>query len=171
MDEVRPGQVVRHEIFGIGEILAATPGAARVRFVRHGELVEKEIVLGALSPAHDDDRLPTIRPKKSSTPDDRRIWTDDELAILVVAYQHNEFAAGDDRREENARLATSLGRTPAAIDRQWRNIDDVVGGKEVLHVGDNVVAAVEAYERDPNAARERARLIARDRGWNVEDLL
>lgn len=98
-------------------------------------------------------------------------WSDQELCVLVAAYFKNEFAAGDDERQENHELAAVFGRTPAAVDRQWRNVADVHTGKDVLHVGSNVIDAVERHLEDPVGRASAARKIAVERGWSIGHLL
>lgn len=104
-------------------------------------------------------------------PANRREWSEEELAVLVAAYAANEFAVGDDERGENHTLAAAFRRTPAAVDRQWRNVADIDKGGKVLHVGDNVVRALTKFRADPKKGMRAARTIATRNGWALGGLL
>lgn len=174
MDEVSIGQLVAHRVLGIGRVVYLADRAAGVLFVRHGVEVEKEIALDWLEPAPGDAVLPPIEARSVKDPQrqrDGRIWTDSELAVLVAAFFRNDFSAGDDEHVENHELAEAFGRSRAAVDRQWRNVADIVEHKKVLHVGSNVAEAVREYARDPGAGRARARRAARMNSWRVDHLI
>ena len=175
MDDVSIGQLVAHRVMGIGRVVYLADRAAGVLFVRHGVEVEKEIALDWLEAAPGDAVLPPIEAVQSVKDPGRRrdgrIWTDSELAVLVAAFFRNDFSAGDDEHVENHELAAALGRSRAAVDRQWRNVADLVEHKKVLHVGSNVADAVSEYARDPEAGRSRARRAARINAWRVDHLI
>lgn len=95
-----------------------------------------------------------------------QLWSKDESCVLVAIFFNNDFSIGDDERPENALMAQTFGRTPAAIDRQWRNIDAIYKGKP-LHVGYNIERAVEEYESDQRTTRLEAIEICRENGWEV----
>lgn len=175
MDHVTIGQLVAHRNLGIGRVVKLADHAAFVLFVRHGVEVEKEIALEWLEAAPADAVAPTIEAVRSVRDtrrrNDGRLWEDSELTVLIAAFFRNEFSAGDDEHVENHELAAAFGRSRAAVDRQWRNVADLVEGKNVLHVGDNVANAVSEYARDPGAGRARARRAARRNAWPVEHLI
>lgn len=101
----------------------------------------------------------------------RERWSDDELTVLVAIYLCNDFSIGDDARPENQAIAEALGRSPSAVDRQWRNLEDLRSGKEVLHVGDNVRQALESQLDAPLDGRLRARRVIDANGWGIGWLL
>lgn len=175
MDHVTLGQLVAHRVLGIGRVVKLADRAAVVLFVRHGIEVEKEIALEWLEAAPGDAVAPTIEAVRSVRGtrgrSDGRLWEDSELAVLIAAFFRNEFSAGDDGHVENHELAAAFGRSRAAVDRQWRNVADLVERKNVLHVGDNVAKAVSEYARDPETGRARARRAARMNAWRVEHLI
>src|SRR4051812_37132936 len=98
----------------------------------------------------------TLSSTEHNHPSRPRPWGPDELDVLVAAFFANEFAAGDDARPECRRLADAFGRSPSAVDRQWRNVNDVCGGKAVLKVGRRVREAVHSHLADPVTARSYA---------------
>ena len=69
-------------------------------------------------------------------------WTDEEITVLVTIYMNNDFSIGDDARPENHLIASSFGRKPGAIDRQWRNVKDVFCGKLTANVGRKIKETV-----------------------------
>jgi hypothetical protein len=101
----------------------------------------------------------------------RERWSDDELTVLVAIYLCNDFSIGDDARPENHAMAEALSRSPSAVDRQWRNLEDLRSGKEVLHVGDNVRQALESQLDAPLDGRLRARRVIDANGWGIGWLL
>lgn len=98
-------------------------------------------------------------------------WSEDELIVLVAIFLSNDFSIGDDARPENQAMAEAFSRSPSAVDRQWRNLEDLRSGKEVLHVGGNVRSALEAQLRNSVDGKNRAREIVARRGWQIEWLL
>jgi hypothetical protein len=86
--------------------------------------------------------------------------------VLVALYFHLPFFAGDDSQGENHDMAAAFDRTPAAIDRQWRNIQDVEKGRQVQNVGQAVIREVERYLADEPAGRARALSTCDRRGWS-----
>jgi len=101
----------------------------------------------------------------------RERWSDDELTVLVAIYLCNDFSIGDDARPENHAIAEALGRSPSAVDRQWRNLEDLKSGKKVLHVGNNVRQALLTQLNAPIEGRLRARRVIEARRWGIGYLL
>jgi len=101
----------------------------------------------------------------------RERWSDDELTVLVAIYLCNDFSIGDDARPENQAIAEALDRSPAAVDRQWRNLEDLRSGKELLNVGNNVRRALESQLDAPLDGRLRARKVIDANGWGIGWLL
>jgi hypothetical protein len=96
----------------------------------------------------------------------RRLWSPDELDVLVALYFSLPFFAGDDSQHECQTMAYVWNRSASAVDRQWRNIQDVTRGNPVQHVGAEVKKAVERYVLDEAAGRRKARNIMTQRGWS-----
>lgn len=101
----------------------------------------------------------------------RRLWSDQELDVLVAIFFSVEFAAGDDQRPENHAMSVAMDRTPAAIDRQWRNIADLQKGVQTLHIGLNVQAALDRYLADPGGAKAKAKATIKRNSWDLAWLL
>lgn len=112
-----------------------------------------------------------VAAKSASSRGKRERWSEDELTVFVAIFLSNDFSIGDDARAENHAIAEALGRSPSAIDRQWRNLEDLRSGKEVLHVGGNVRSALEAQLEAPLEGRRRARSVIEARGWGIGWLL
>ena len=52
----------------------------------------------------------------------RRIWSEDEVVVLVALYSISKLQDGDDRSPLNKQIAINFGRTRGQVDFQWRNI-------------------------------------------------
>lgn len=102
---------------------------------------------------------------------DRRDWSIDELRVLTVIYFNQEFAVGDDARDECRALADCFGRTPSAIDRQWRNLDAIFNGKTNFNVGRLVKSSLDDYLANPAGVRRIALDVCRERKWPLADLV
>ena len=72
-----------------------------------------------------------------------RNWSMTELRVLAAIYFSASFSAGDDAREECRMIADCFGRTPASVDRQWRNMQAVIVGKTNYNIGQLVRQAVQ----------------------------
>lgn len=115
-------------------------------------------------------RIPRDRPPTSGD-STRRPWEPEEAAVLVALYFRLPFFAGDDSQAENHAIATTLGRSPAAVDRQWRNVQDVAKEQQVQHVGQVIIMAVQRYQSSPSNEHSRAVEICRRRRWHTLLLL
>jgi hypothetical protein len=101
----------------------------------------------------------------------RRAWEEDELIVLVVIFFKANFSVGDDARDECRTIADCFGRSAAAIDRQWRNIDAVLKQKVGLNIGKGVYEAVRAFTSNPTRYTQLAIKICEDNGWPLVDLI
>ena len=52
----------------------------------------------------------------------RRIWSEDEVIVLVALYSISKLQDGDDSSPLNKQIAMNFGRTRSTVDIQWRNI-------------------------------------------------
>jgi len=68
-------------------------------------------------------------------------------------------------------MSVAMDRTPAAIDRQWRNIADLQKGVQTLHIGLNVQAALDRYLADPGGAKAKAKATIKRNSWDLAWLL
>ena len=69
----------------------------------------------------------------------RRAWSEEELVVLVAIFSCSSFSAGDDEKPLCGDIATAFGRSPGTIDRQWRNIKDVLDEKNIKKIGRRLV--------------------------------
>ena len=126
-------------------------------------------------PQRSKQNIPRLTKRKPSTGDatrgKRERWTEEELTVLVAIYLSNDFSIGDDARPENQAMAHSFNRTPSAVDRQWRNLEDLRSGKEVLHVGENVRIALEKQLQDQHRWKLKAKEIDLRNSWNLSWLI
>lgn len=95
----------------------------------------------------------------------RRPWEQDEIDVLIALFFSLPFSSGDDSQSENHAMALAFGRSPAAVDRQWRNVQDVTRGDAVQHVGAAISRSVATFLRDERRGLDRARAVAERRGW------
>ena len=98
-------------------------------------------------------------------------WSDDELVVLAVIFLNAEFSIGDDARAECRTIADSFGRSAAAVDRQWRNMDSILKGKTGLNVGALVRETIRKVVHNPAGYRSLALRICNERGWPLDDLV
>ena len=101
----------------------------------------------------------------------RRAWSIEELRVLAAIYFNSDFSVGDDARDECRAIADCFGRTPASIDRQWRNLDAVVKGKTAFNVGALVKQAAHDYLTQPAGSKALAISICRAHAWELESLI
>lgn len=72
-------------------------------------------------------------------------WNRDELVVLFAFYRRKALAVLDDSHITSQAIAAEFGRTASAVDRQARNMDDVVRGRKIQHVGQLAIAVAQAY--------------------------
>lgn len=100
-----------------------------------------------------------------------RLWELEELRVLVAIYFNSEFAIGDDARNEARAIADAFGRSPASIDRQWRNIRAVIDADDRQNVGQSLKKAIQDYWADPESSRAIAMSICTRKGWKLDQLI
>lgn len=100
-----------------------------------------------------------------------RVWSDDELVVLAVIFLRADFSIGDDARGECMTIADCFGRTPSAVDRQWRNMSAAIDGKAGVNMGRLVRDTVRKVAANPAGYQELALHICESHGWPLEDLV
>jgi hypothetical protein len=101
----------------------------------------------------------------------RKRWTTDELNVLTAIFMVGSFSIGDDERLECRIIADAIGRSPSAVDRQWRNIAALLKGDTELHIGQLVGDVLQTHLDDPLAGRRLALRIAERNGWKLQELI
>lgn len=101
----------------------------------------------------------------------RRQWSEEELIVLAAIYNSSNFSVGDDAQDECRTIADCFGRTPSAIDRQWRNMDAVVKSKIGFNIGKLVATTALQYIYNPAAHKKIAIAICQANEWPLEDLI
>jgi len=79
-------------------------------------------------------------------------WTESDLRLLLSLYYLLPFSAGDDESDINEELARLLKRSRSAIDRQWRNVDDLVRRNGAGNISQLLRDLVEETRDDPTIA-------------------
>lgn len=92
-------------------------------------------------------------------------WDREEIQVLIVLFHGSSFSIGDDERDECKAIAKAFGRTPSAVDRQWRNIADVKSRKSDLRVTKLIPECLSEYLDDPVGYGKLAKLICNQRQW------
>jgi hypothetical protein len=110
-------------------------------------------------------RTAPLRTSTSPALNERRPWSEDELDVLIALFFSLNFSAGDDAQSENHIMASSMNRSPSAIDRQWRNIADIHRDKHVSNVGRLVKVRLKAHLDGMPESLHFAREIALRHGW------
>ena len=87
------------------------------------------------------------------------------MDVLIALFFSLNFSAGDDAQAENHIMASSMNRSPSAIDRQWRNIADIYRDKHVSNVGRLVKVRLKAHIDGMPDSSNRARETALRNGW------
>jgi hypothetical protein len=91
--------------------------------------------------------------------------------VLTVIYFSQQFAVGDDARDECRSIGDALGRTPSSIDRQWRNIDAVYRGKTNFNVSRLIKECIDDYLLNPNGLKQIAATICDTNAWPLSEML
>jgi hypothetical protein len=102
---------------------------------------------------------------------ERRDWTTDELRVLVSVYFNQSFSIGDDATDECRAIADAFGRTPSAVDRQWRNFDALCRGKTNFNIGKLVKQALDDYVNNPQGVKSVAIDICERNSWPLKELI
>jgi len=98
-------------------------------------------------------------------------WSQDEARALVAIYFGASFSIGDDARDECRIIADAFGRTPASVDRQWRNVQAVVNGNASYNIGQIIKLSVAEYLDNPKAMQQIAKQICIRREWGLDELI
>ena len=101
----------------------------------------------------------------------RREWTEAEIIVLCGIFSVSSFSVGDDEKEECKRIATQFGRSPATIDRQWRNVKDYIAGYPTPKVGSKVKYWAQIMLEDPTVVRRSAEHHCEKANWDLIDLV
>lgn len=93
-------------------------------------------------------------------------WTRDEFVALLAFYFKYPRASHTNSHADCIRFATALGRTPAAVDSQLRNIDfDLVRQSGDRHVSADLQALLEEFKDNITALYREANTIVRANHW------
>lgn len=76
-------------------------------------------------------------------------WTETDLRLLLSLYYLLPFSAGDDASVINDELSVLLNRSRSSIDRQWRNVDDLVRREGSGNISKSLKSLVEETRNDP----------------------
>ena len=101
----------------------------------------------------------------------RQEWSDDELTVLLGIFISRGFSLGDDSQDSCRAIANQLGRSPSAVDRQWRNLKhhlfrlDLYGVNN--NIGTNVMTVVDRYRCDLGTLRREALDLMDAHGWHL----
>jgi len=98
-------------------------------------------------------------------------WSFDEVLVLAAIYWAGNFSIGDDERDECQTIADCFGRSPASIDRQWRNFGAVLAGKTNLNISRVVYEVAAQYSADPRSHQRLALQVCNKNQWPLTDLI
>ena len=101
----------------------------------------------------------------------RRVWSENEIIVLVAIFSCSKFSMGDDNQPLCADIAFAFNRTPATIDRQWRNIKDILDEKNVKKIGQLLVFWTNQMLQKPKKIRATAKLLCDNYHWNLTHYL
>lgn len=95
-------------------------------------------------------------------------WDAEEVTVLYAIYNRYGLKALDDSNPRCKSFARAIHRTPSAVDRQARNLDDYSRGRGVQHCGELVKSIYNYYRRrrfaDLYFEANRAR---KSRSWRI----
>jgi hypothetical protein len=98
-------------------------------------------------------------------------WSEDELVVLIALYRRHGLTLLDDSQQLCQDFASAIGRTASAVDRQTRNLDDIVRERGVQHSGSKVARLYEHYSKRNMRGLNQAANDAIDRNnWAVTKL-
>lgn len=101
----------------------------------------------------------------------RREWTEAEIVVLCAVFLSREFSSGDDERPECRRIAAAFNRSPATIDRQWRNVKDYLANFESKKTGSLVKYWADIALERPSVVRSLAIHYSQINNWPLHDLM
>ena len=99
------------------------------------------------------------------------LWSIDECRVLVAVYINSSLSIGDDGRNEAREIVDAFKRSPSSIDRQWRNIQDILRETSISNVGARLKRSVYEYLQDPMAFRKLALYLCDRNNWPLELLI
>lgn len=94
-------------------------------------------------------------------------WTTEEIVILCAVFLKHPFSSGDDNSPVNSQIAQIFSRSPATIDRQWRNIKDYLAGNPTERVGQEVKQWADILVRNPDVVKRLAVYYCQKRGYEL----
>ena len=97
----------------------------------------------------------------------RRAWKEEELVVLVAIFSCSLFTSGDDDQPTCNDIASAFGRSPGTIDRQWRNVKDVLNEKNVGKIGERLIFWTNKMLNDKKAVVHLANRYCHDQKWNL----
>jgi hypothetical protein len=101
----------------------------------------------------------------------RRAWREEELVVLVAIFSCSSFSMGDDEKPLCRDIAMEFGRTPGTIDRQWRNIKDILNEKNIKKIGARLVFWTNKMLYDKSSLVSLARQYCYQQNWDLTSYL
>lgn len=101
----------------------------------------------------------------------RRAWTEEELVVLVAIFSCSSFNMGDDEQPLCKEIAIEFRRSPGTIDRQWRNIKDILNEKNIKKIGVRLVFWTNKMLLNKSSIIRLARRYCYQQNWNLMSYL
>ncbi len=97
----------------------------------------------------------------------RHAWSDGEYIVIVAIFSVSEFKQGDDNQSLCHDIASAFNRTPATIDRQWRNIGDILNGKPAKKIGKKLIYWTRQMLEDKQMIIRTALEYCKQNNWHL----
>jgi len=97
----------------------------------------------------------------------RRAWSEEELVVLVAIFACSSFKMGDDEQPLCKDVAKEFGRSRGTIDRQWRNIKDVLNEKNIRKINARLVFWTNKMLNNKTSVVCLAKRYCHQQNWNL----
>lgn len=99
-------------------------------------------------------------------------WSEDEVVVLCAIFSVCDFSVGDDARSECREIADCFERSPATVDRQWRNIKNYMAfGDPEKKISNTVKKWTDVLTNDTDLVRRLALRYCDDNKWPLRKLI
>lgn len=101
-----------------------------------------------------------------------QVWSDAEVVVLCAIFSACDFSVGDDARLECRLIAACFERTPATVDRQWRNIKNYMAyGDAEKKISNTVKKWTDVLLSNTDLVRRLALRYCEENDWPLDQLI
>lgn len=101
-----------------------------------------------------------------------QLWIEEEVVVLCAIFASSKFSVGDDERTECKKIANCFDRSPATVDRQWRNIKKYMSdGDPNIKISNMVKKWSDVLLLDRQLVQRLAIIYCREKNWPLKNLV